>query len=146
MGIFQDYCGNFLDIFLGNILQKLGIFLNIWGILPKNWQFSKIIVEISSTYFLGGGVFPKNWEFPKIFGEYFLKIGNSPGLLWKFLPHVLGEYSPKIGNFPKYLGNISLKFGIFKNYCETSLNIFWEIFYINLGNFPNIFKKILDFI
>ena len=27
-----------------------------WGIFPKSWEFSKTIVEISSTYFWG--IFP----------------------------------------------------------------------------------------
>ena len=43
--------------------------------------------------------------FPKYVGEYFLKIGNFPKLLWKLPPDIFGEYSPKIRNFPKYLGN-----------------------------------------
>ena len=140
MGIFQDYCGNFLHIFLGNIPTKLGIFLNISGILPKNWEFYKIIVEISSTYFVGGipqklgisqniwGIFSKNWEFSKSIVE--ISSTCFRGIFpknWKF-PEIFGEYFLKIGNFQKLLWNFP--------------NIFWEIFYINLGNFPNIFKKI----
>ena len=64
IGNFPKNCGNFIYIFWGNILQKLGIFQNIWGIFLKNCEFSIIIVEISSTYFCG--IFPKIGSFPKI--------------------------------------------------------------------------------